>query len=175
MSEMKQHPVVQLKEGAIRGKVDAGAAAFLGIPYAAPPFGANRMRAPQSVQPWEGERDATAFGPTVPKGDYPPQYTPLFPEVVIPGEDCREPVPDRPGRTRGVRLARTAPAGGTWRPAVRRRNAAGSAATRGTGDRRTRQLGRASRQGSARARFSRFQPEQAPGGVRVATPACLAR
>src|ERR1039457_6349258 len=88
MSEMTQHPVVQLKDGAIRGKVDSGAAAFLGIPYAAPPFGPNRMRAPQSVQSWEGERDATAFGPTVPKGDYPPQYAPLFPEVVIPGEDC---------------------------------------------------------------------------------------
>jgi para-nitrobenzyl esterase len=88
MSDMTQHPVVQLKDGAIRGKVDSGAAAFLGIPYAAPPFGPNRMRAPQSVQPWEGERDATAFGPTVPKGDYPPQYAPLFPEVVIPGEDC---------------------------------------------------------------------------------------
>jgi para-nitrobenzyl esterase len=88
MSDMTQHPVVQLKDGAIRGKADSGTAAFLGIPYAAPPFGANRMRAPQYVQPWEGERDATAFGPTVPKGDYPPQYASLFPEVVIPGEDC---------------------------------------------------------------------------------------
>ncbi|MGD0605746.1 MAG: carboxylesterase/lipase family protein [Streptosporangiaceae bacterium] len=88
MGEMSQHPVVQLKDGAVRGKTDSGTAAFLGLPYAAPPFGQNRMRAPQSVQPWAGERDATAFGPTVPKGNYPPQYTPLFPEVVIPGEDC---------------------------------------------------------------------------------------
>jgi para-nitrobenzyl esterase len=88
MSEMTQHPVVQLKDGAVRGKADSGAAAFLGIPYAAAPFGPNRMRAPQPVQPWTGERDATAFGPTVPKGDYPPQYASLFPEVVIPGEDC---------------------------------------------------------------------------------------
>ena len=63
-------------------------AAFLGIPYAAPPFGPNRMLPPQPVPAWAGERDATAFGPTVPKGDYPPQYVPLFPEVVIPGEDC---------------------------------------------------------------------------------------
>jgi para-nitrobenzyl esterase len=46
------------------------------------------MRPPQPVQPWEGERDATAFGPTVPKGDYPPQYRTLFPEEVIPGDDC---------------------------------------------------------------------------------------
>jgi para-nitrobenzyl esterase len=88
MSEMRQQPVVQLKDGAVRGKVDTGTAAFLGIPYAAPPFGANRMRPPQPVQAWDGERDATMFGPTVPKGDYPPQYAPLFPEVVIPGQDC---------------------------------------------------------------------------------------
>lgn len=46
------------------------------------------MRAPRPVPLWEGERDATAYGPTAPKGDYPPQFAPLFPEVVIPGEDC---------------------------------------------------------------------------------------
>ena len=74
MSEMSQQPVVRLKDGAIRGKAESGVSAFLGIPYAAPPFGANRMLPPQPVPAWEGERDATAFGPTVPKGDYPPQY-----------------------------------------------------------------------------------------------------
>src|SRR5580658_7125006 len=88
MSDMTQQPVVRLRGGAVRGTVSAGVLAFLGIPYAAPPFGANRMRTPQPVQPWAGVRDATAFGPTVPKGDYPPQYTALFPEVVIPGEEC---------------------------------------------------------------------------------------
>ena len=88
MGEMSQQPVVRLKDGAIRGKAESGVTAFLGIPYAAPPFGANRMLPPQPVTAWEGERDATAFGPTVPKGDYPPQYARLFPEVVIPGEDC---------------------------------------------------------------------------------------
>ena len=88
MSEMAQHPVVRLHNGAVRGRVESGVAAFLGIPYAAPPFGPNRMLPPQPGQAWTGERDATSFGPTVPKGDYPPQYAPLFPEVVIPGEDC---------------------------------------------------------------------------------------
>jgi para-nitrobenzyl esterase len=88
MSEMTQQPVVRLKDGTIRGQAGSGVSAFLGIPYAAPPFGTNRMVPPQPVQAWEGERDATAFGPTVPKGDYPPQYASLFPEVVIPGEDC---------------------------------------------------------------------------------------
>ena len=67
--------MVQLGDGAVRGLAEDGVAAFLGMPYAAPPFGANRMRPPQPVPPWAGERDATAFGPTVPKGDYPPQYS----------------------------------------------------------------------------------------------------
>jgi para-nitrobenzyl esterase len=88
MSDMTQEPVVRLRDGAVRGTVSSGVLAFLGIPYAAPPFGANRMRPPQPVQAWAGVRDATAFGATVPKGDYPPQYTALFPEVVIPGEEC---------------------------------------------------------------------------------------
>jgi len=69
---MTREPVVRLADGAVRGTTVAGVSAFLGIPYAAAPFGANRMRAPQPVAPWDGEREATAFGPTVPKGDYPP-------------------------------------------------------------------------------------------------------
>jgi para-nitrobenzyl esterase len=88
MSDSARQPVVRLADGAVRGTTVAGVSAFLGIPYAAAPFGANRMRAPQPVAPWDGEREATAFGPTVPKGDYPPAYVPLFPEVVIPGEEC---------------------------------------------------------------------------------------
>jgi para-nitrobenzyl esterase len=88
MSDAARHPVIQLGDGAVRGLAEDGVAAFLGVPYAAPPFGANRMRPPQPVPPWTGARDATAYGPTVPKGDYPPQYQPLFPEVVIPGEEA---------------------------------------------------------------------------------------
>jgi len=88
MSDMTQNPVVQLGDGAVRGRAESGITSFLGIPYAAPPFGANRRQPPQPVEPWAAERDATAYGPTAPKGDYPPQYVPLFPEVVIAGEDC---------------------------------------------------------------------------------------
>jgi len=82
------NPLVTIKDGTLRGTAADGVSAFLGIPYAAPPFGANRMKPPQPARPWDGERDATAFGPTVPKGDYPPPYQPLFPEVSIPGEEC---------------------------------------------------------------------------------------
>jgi para-nitrobenzyl esterase len=88
VSGMTQHPLVRLKDGAVRDKAESGIQAFLGIPYAAPPFGANRMQPPQPVRAWDGERDGTAYGPTAPKGNYPPQFAPLFPEVVIPGEGC---------------------------------------------------------------------------------------
>src|SRR5689334_3793785 len=88
MSDAPGGLVIQLADGAVRGREESGVCSFLGIPYAAPPFGANRMRPPQPVAPWDGVRDATAFGPTTPKGDYPPQYMPLFPEVVIAGEEC---------------------------------------------------------------------------------------
>src|SRR4051812_4529723 len=89
MSEATQvRPSVQVEGGRLVGRIDHGTAAFLGIPYAAPPFGPDRMLPPRPAEPWDGERDATEYGPTCPKGDYPPQYAPLFPEVVIPGEDC---------------------------------------------------------------------------------------
>jgi para-nitrobenzyl esterase len=89
MSETSsQPPVVRVQQGELSGTTDRGALAFLGIPYAAAPFGDGRLRPPRPAPPWDGVRDATAFGPTSPKVDYPPPYRPLFPEVDIPGEDC---------------------------------------------------------------------------------------
>src|SRR3954452_15656565 len=79
---------VRVAQGVLRGTVDHAVPAYLGIPYAAPPFGEFRMRPPVPAAPWDGVRDATQYGPTVPKGEYPPQYQPFLPEPVIPGEDC---------------------------------------------------------------------------------------
>jgi para-nitrobenzyl esterase len=39
---------------------------FIGVPYAAPPVGPNRFRAPQPPQPWSGVRSATERGPCAP-------------------------------------------------------------------------------------------------------------
>ncbi|MCS7480675.1 carboxylesterase/lipase family protein [Umezawaea endophytica] len=88
MSEPVQGPVVTVRGGVLEGRAVDGVRSFLGVPYAAAPFGANRMRPPRPAEAWSGTRAATEYGPTVPKGDYPPPYRPLFPEVVIPGEDC---------------------------------------------------------------------------------------
>ncbi|HEX8870629.1 MAG TPA: carboxylesterase family protein, partial [Lentzea sp.] len=45
------------------GSSNTGQRSFQGIPFAAPPTGANRWRDPQPVQPWHGIRQATEPGP----------------------------------------------------------------------------------------------------------------
>jgi para-nitrobenzyl esterase len=42
--------------------MDASVMAFKGIPFAAPPVGQLRWSAPKPVVPWEGVRQASAFG-----------------------------------------------------------------------------------------------------------------
>ncbi|WP_460726665.1 carboxylesterase/lipase family protein [Nocardia heshunensis] len=79
---------VTVQQGTVRGVQHGDLLTFRGIPYAAPPFGENRMRPPRPAPPWSGIRDAGRFGPTVPKADYVAGYVPFYPEVRIPGEEC---------------------------------------------------------------------------------------
>jgi para-nitrobenzyl esterase len=79
---------VRTTSGAVQGLLRDGVSAYLGIPYAAPPFGDLRFAAPRPPAPWDGIRAATEYGPTVPKPPYAPPYDVLLPEPVIPGEDC---------------------------------------------------------------------------------------
>src|SRR6185436_19789650 len=52
-----------VETGRLRGTQSAGVTSYLGIPYATPPLGALRWRAPQAPQAWQGVRPATAFAP----------------------------------------------------------------------------------------------------------------
>ncbi|MFE2015508.1 carboxylesterase/lipase family protein [Streptomyces sp. NPDC059491] len=76
------------RAGALRGSLKDGVAAFLGIPYARPPVGALRFRAPEPAEPWEGVREATAFGPTAPKRPYAPPLDALLPDPSVAGDGC---------------------------------------------------------------------------------------
>jgi len=53
---------VDVTGGKIAGTVAEGLSEFKGIPFAAPPVGELRWRAPQPVGPWSGVRQASAFG-----------------------------------------------------------------------------------------------------------------
>lgn len=69
---MNHHPdpVVTTAQGAVRGlRQDDGTAAFLNIPYAAPPRGAGRFAPPRPHEPWDGIRDATVPGPNAPQSE----------------------------------------------------------------------------------------------------------
>ncbi len=57
-------PEVTVAEGRLDGIHDAAADAFLGIPYAAPPVGGRRWRAPAAPASWSGTRRAEHFGPS---------------------------------------------------------------------------------------------------------------
>ncbi|MFE2125524.1 carboxylesterase/lipase family protein [Streptomyces amritsarensis] len=82
-------PRVETRAGVVEGRTGAdGISVFLGIPYAAPPVGALRLAPPAPPAPWDGVREAAAFGPTAPKVPYPPTFAALLPDPVIPGDDC---------------------------------------------------------------------------------------
>ena len=59
-------PVASTRSGRVRGFWQNGVQAFRGIPYGAPPVGHLRFMPPVPAGPWDGVRDASAFGPKAP-------------------------------------------------------------------------------------------------------------
>src|SRR5215469_818742 len=78
-------PQVKTRSGAVQGKDDGKVKSFLGIPYAAPPVGELRWKAPEPVAKWSGAKNATEFGSHCMQGN-------VFGDMVFhdPGasEDC---------------------------------------------------------------------------------------
>lgn len=54
---------IDTPDGQVQGVQQAGCARFLGLPYALPPLGTARLRAPVPPAPWPGVRDATRAAP----------------------------------------------------------------------------------------------------------------
>ncbi len=76
---------VRTEDGVVRGAVTADVRSFRAIPYAAPPVGGLRWRAPQPPLPWFDVRDAAEAESVCPQmgGDGPNQ-----PPRLIGSEDC---------------------------------------------------------------------------------------
>ncbi len=76
---------VKLDSGRLKGAVSKGVVSFKGSPFAAPPVGDLRWKAPQAVKPWTGVRPATAFAPDCLQVPFPSDAAPLGGPL---GEDC---------------------------------------------------------------------------------------
>lgn len=86
-------PILTIEGGQIQGvSTDIkGVTVYRGIPFAAPPTGQNRWRAPQPVIPWEGVKICDTFGhPPFQAAHYPGGYTTEwgYGEEAPYSEDC---------------------------------------------------------------------------------------
>ena len=87
-----QTPLVSTKKGTISGfQTEKGINVYKGIPFAAPPVGDLRWKAPQPVKSWEGVKPCTDWGPSPMQGPPRPfmfwSQEFLIPEKPI-SEDC---------------------------------------------------------------------------------------
>jgi para-nitrobenzyl esterase len=79
---MKPDAPVRVEGGLLTGSVEGDVVSFKGIPYAAPPVGNLRWRAPQPVRPWQGVRQANSYGHDCMQKDSPAS------QGIGPAEDC---------------------------------------------------------------------------------------
>ncbi|MBM4221428.1 MAG: carboxylesterase family protein, partial [Gammaproteobacteria bacterium] len=84
LSGSSAQPLVTIDTGQLRGARVNDVLAFRGVPYAKPPVGALRWRAPQPPAAWDGIRAATDYGATCAQ----PNSAMLWFPLVNPSEDC---------------------------------------------------------------------------------------
>jgi para-nitrobenzyl esterase len=81
----RNNPQVGTREGIVEGLYESGISIFKGIPFAAPPVGQLRWKAPQPAAHWAGVRQAREFGPN-------PMQEPVFGDMNFGtrkvSEDC---------------------------------------------------------------------------------------
>ena len=102
----RRSPEVRIESGVISGRNEGSVQVFLGIPYAAPPKGTLRWRAPQPPAPWTGTLAADHFSASCMQR--PQSGGPWTSEYLIPGpvsEDCLTINVWTPAKTGDERLA----------------------------------------------------------------------
>jgi para-nitrobenzyl esterase len=84
-------PTAHVSQGDLVGGRDGAVQAFLGVPYAAPPVGVYRWKAPQPAVKWRGPRQAAEFGASCVQQVFAGGRPPWTHEYMVSGkvsEDC---------------------------------------------------------------------------------------
>ncbi len=102
---MTETPTVCTESGSLSGSVsnDGKVHSFRGVPYARPPIGSLRWKAPQAPQAWSGVRKADGFGPRSVQPDRPTNSVSYF-GTEEESEDCLYLNIWAPAAERGVKL-----------------------------------------------------------------------
>lgn len=92
----QQPSPVKVQEGLLQGTFENGLTVYKGIPFAAPPVGDLRWKAPQPPAKWEGVREATKFAPAPMQGGNPPSGKSedcLYLNVWTPAKSASDKIP----------------------------------------------------------------------------------
>lgn len=91
LSAIAQAPIVTTNSGKVRGYKEGNVSVFKAVPFAAPPVGNLRWKAPQPVPSWDGIKECTAFSAS-PMQPTPVPFAMWTEEFIAPpaplSEDC---------------------------------------------------------------------------------------
>ena len=83
---LAMNPTVKVEQGRLEGTSEEGLTVYRGVPFAAPPIGDLRWRAPQPASHWDGVRPADKFAPECVQASLGPRPDGQQPPTM--SEDC---------------------------------------------------------------------------------------
>ena len=92
----QQPSPVKVQEGMVQGTLENGLTVYKGIPFAAPPVGDLRWKAPQPAAKWEGVKQSTKYAPAAFQGGNPPSGKSedcLYLNIWTPAKSAKEKIP----------------------------------------------------------------------------------
>src|SRR6187551_2044355 len=91
----QQSGQVTVEEGIIQGSSEDGLMVYKGIPFAAPPIGDLRWKAPQPAAKWDGVKETTKFAPACFQGGRGSAQSEdcLYLNVWTPAKSARDRIP----------------------------------------------------------------------------------